>query len=299
MRWFFGIPLAILVPMHGLVVLDKPAGITSHRALAPVKATAGRGVRVGHAGTLDAFATGVLIVMVGDATRLFDSLGTLEKEYEAVVRFGEETDTLDPEGEVVRRVHPGPDAPPGLTEAVAALVGEIDQVPPVYSALKVKGRRASDRARSGESPELAPRRVTIHAAEIYGSTWPDVGLRIRCSSGTYVRAIARDLGVAIGLPARLEALRRTAIGPFRTPTAAGEVVSMYDALAATAVPTVAIDGDRIVDFGHGRAVPVDRPECGLVGVVDEDRRVVLGLARIESGILRPSRVFADGRPTAG
>ncbi|MEN8150397.1 MAG: tRNA pseudouridine(55) synthase TruB [Planctomycetota bacterium] len=286
--------------MHGLIVLDKPAGVTSHRALAPVKASLPRGTKVGHAGTLDSFATGVLIVMVGDGTRLFDALGMLPKEYEAVVRFGEETDTLDPVGEIVRREHPGPQELHDLAGAVAPLVGEIDQVPPVYSALKVGGRRASDRVRSGETPELAPRRVTIYDLDILpGPEWPDVGLRVRCSSGTYVRAIARDLGASLGLPARLESLRRTAIGPFRAPTAAGEVVPMFDALAATPVTRVALEGDHVVDFGHGRPVAVDRADADLVGVVDEDRRAVLGLARVEAGVLRPSRVFADGRPNSG
>ena len=286
--------------MHGLLVLDKPPAVTSHRALAPVKDSLPQRTKVGHAGTLDSFATGVLLVMIGDGTRLFDALGTLPKEYEATVLFGEETDTLDPEGEVVRVSDPGPDAPADLANALATLTGEVYQVPPSFSALKVNGRRASDRVRSGETPDLAARRVTIYDAEVLGTDWPRARIRIRCSSGTYVRSIARDLGAALDLPARLDALRRTAIGPFRPPpdelSLPDDLISLYDAIRATAVPLVPLEADRIVDFGHGRLIPVDRPDAGLVGVVSDARQAMLGLARVEAGVLRPSRVFAEGRP---
>ena len=289
--------------MHGLLVLDKPPDVTSHRALAPVKASLPRGTKVGHAGTLDSFATGVLLVMIGDGTRLFDALGTLPKEYEATVLFGEETDTLDPDGEVVRVSDPGADAPADLAVSLTGLTGEVDQVPPSFSALKVNGRRASDRVRDGETPDLAARRVTIYDAEVLGTDWPRARILIRCSSGTYVRSIARDLGAALGLPARLDALRRTAIGPFRPPpdelSLPDGLISLYDAIQATAVPLVPLERDRIVDFGHGRPIPVDRPDAGLVGVVSDARKTVLGLARVEAGVLRPSRVFADGRPDVG
>jgi len=296
--------------MHGLVILDKPAGVTSHRALAPVKAAVPRGVRVGHAGTLDPFATGVLLVLIGDATRLFDAVGTLEKEYEANVLFGEETETLDPEGKVVRKADPGPTTPDGLADALAALTGEVDQIPPAFSALKVGGRRASDRARAGEIPELSPRRVTIHEMAIMEHEWPRVRIRVRCGSGTYVRAIARDLGTAIGLPARLDALRRTAIGPFLAAdglapdAAAGRteiraaLVPSFRVVTKTDVPRVSLKAGEAGDFGHGRPLPVDRPDADFVAVVLDDPELLLGLGRVEAGVLRPSRVFADGRTLA-
>ena len=168
---------------------------------------------MGHAGTLDPFATGLLIAASGKMTRIAGLLTDLDKEYEAVFRFGEETDTLDTEGKTVATA-PVPDIG-ALREAFGAFSGEITQVPPAFSAVKINGRRAYERARNGQSIDMPERRVTIH--ELTEISWnsPDLTVRIRCSKGTYIRSIARDLALACGSRGYCLELRRTAIGPFR------------------------------------------------------------------------------------
>lgn len=277
--------------MHGLIVLDKPAGVTSHDALDPVKKRAGRGVRVGHAGTLDPFATGVLLALVGDATRLADLALRLPKTYEATVRFGVATDTLDPEGEVVERADPGAVAPADLEAALAKFAGEIEQVPPAHSALKVGGRRAYRLAREGKPVELPPRRVTVHAIGLRSVAWPEAVLRIECGSGTYVRSIARDLGAALSLPAHLTALRRTAIGPFSADDAGDSLLPPLAVVRAAGLPEVSIPLEDARRFVAGAPVPAAVAD-GLVAVLRDDVPALLGLARAERGRLRPAKVLS-------
>ncbi len=198
---------------HGLVVVDKPGGLTSHGVVARVRRLAGTR-KVGHAGTLDPMATGVLVLGVGRATRLLGHLMLTEKAYDATILLGRSTTTDDAEGEVVAEHDVS-----GLTEEavrreLARFVGEIDQVPTAVSAIKVDGRRAYERVRAGEEVVLKSRRVTVHELEVVEMALPEVRVRMRCSSGTYVRAIARDLGDALGVGGHLTALRRTAVGPF-------------------------------------------------------------------------------------
>lgn len=202
----------------GLVLLDKPAGISSFQCLAPVKrALATR--RAGHAGTLDPFATGLLGVLAGRATRLAPLLSGLQKRYLAAIRFGVETDTLDPEGRVVREA-PVPELE-RIRAALPALLGKIRQRPPAYSAVRVGGRRAYALARRGEQPELPLREVTVTAADLLQWQPPDLTAALTVSAGTYVRSWARDLGAAAGSCAYVVRLQRTAIGPFGS----GEAVS--------------------------------------------------------------------------
>jgi tRNA pseudouridine55 synthase len=196
---------------NGLVLLDKPAGLTSFAALGAVKRGLRTG-RVGHAGTLDRFATGLLIALTGRLTRLVDLVGGLDKRYHAVLRLGVETDTLDPEGEIVAE-GPLPDLA-SLQSAAAFFRGPVEQSPPAYSALHVNGRRAHALAREGRAPELPPRRVTIHCLEILRFEPPELELAVHCSKGTYVRSLARDLGRRAGSCAHLRSLRRVSIGPF-------------------------------------------------------------------------------------
>jgi tRNA pseudouridine55 synthase len=200
-------------PVSGLVVVDKPGGLTSHDVVARVRRLAGTR-KVGHAGTLDPMATGVLLVGVNRATRLLGHLMLTEKAYDATIRLGETTTTDDAEGQVVetRPVD-------ALTEAVvrstaAGFVGDIEQVPTAVSAIKVDGKRAYQRVREGEEVELAARPVVVHDLTVHAVRLPDVEVSVRCSSGTYVRAIARDLGRELGVGGHLTALRRTAVGPF-------------------------------------------------------------------------------------
>ena len=200
------------------MLLDKPEGISSFKALGPVK-RALRGSKVGHTGTLDPFASGLMIALCGRLTKLASQLTNLEKTYEAVFHFGRETETLDPEGRVV-----GEGDVPGLERIAGEIVGfkgSISQRPPAYSAIHVNGRRAYERARSGESVELPMRTVFVREIQTIDWTPPELRLRMTVSSGTYVRSIARDLAYACGTVAYVSALRRVSVGPWDVRNAVG------------------------------------------------------------------------------
>ena len=230
-------------PRGGLVVVDKPTGMTSHDVVARVRRFAGTR-RVGHAGTLDPMATGVLIVGVGRATRLLGHLSLHDKDYLATARLGQSTDTDDAEGRLIEVRRSSGIAREAIARAARALVGDIEQRPPGVSAIKVEGKRAYARVRAGEDVVLAPRRVHVERFEILGvrphDDVIDVDFEVRCSSGTYVRALARDLGASLGVGGHLTALRRTRVGgfdltrarPLEALESAFELISLDDAAAA-------------------------------------------------------------------
>jgi tRNA pseudouridine55 synthase len=201
----------------GLVVVDKPAGLTSHDVVARVRRLAGTR-KVGHAGTLDPMATGVLVLGVNRATRLLGHLTLTDKAYDATVRLGATTVTDDAEGDVVSTTPADGVTDGALRAALGPLTGEIEQVPSAVSAVKVDGRRAYKRVREGEQVELPARPVTVHELTVLDVRREpglvDVDVRVVCSSGTYVRALARDLGAALGVGGHLTALRRTRVGPY-------------------------------------------------------------------------------------
>jgi len=280
----------------GVLVLDKAAGISSAKALNETKQRFGRKTKVGHAGTLDPFATGILLALVGDATRLSALAMALPKTYRATVRFGWQTDTLDPDGEVVAEVDPGPGAPAGLEDAARALVGSIEQMPPAYSALKVDGRRAYDLARAGQQPELESRTVEVYDLTIESVSWPRVEISVHCGQGTYIRAIARDLGAALGLPASLEALRRTAIGPFST--ARDELHDPLELARAAQVDEVVLDRATALRFACGAVVPIDAPDADPCAVLMKDRLLndrLIGLGAVRHAMLSPRSVLSRAR----
>ncbi len=197
----------------GVLVVHKEEGVTSHDVVARVRRVVGRGVSVGHAGTLDPFATGVLVVVIGRATKLVPVFVGLDKVYDATLRLGRVTTTDDRTGDTIAEC--GVRVTPAEVEAACVrFVGAIDQVPPQVSAVRVGGERMYRRARRGESVTLAPRRVTIHAIDVASVEGPLVRLHVRCGSGTYVRALARDLGAVLGVGGSLEALVRLEVGPF-------------------------------------------------------------------------------------
>jgi tRNA pseudouridine55 synthase len=212
-----------LVPESGLVIVAKSAGMTSHDVVARIRKLAGT-KRVGHAGTLDPMATGVLVIGIEKATRLLGHLALTDKAYSATIRLGQSTVTDDAEGEVLPQADNAAAANDvsleALRAAIVGLTGEIEQVPPKVSAIKVNGQRAYKLTRAGAAPELAARPVTIRQFSITGTRRDvdliDIGAVIRCSSGTYIRALARDLGAALGTGGHLTALRRTAVGPYTT-----------------------------------------------------------------------------------
>jgi tRNA pseudouridine55 synthase len=256
----------------GLVVVDKAPGMTSHDVVARVRRLAGTR-KVGHAGTLDPMATGVLVLGVDRATRLLGHLMLTEKSYDATVRLGVSTTTDDAEGEVVEtRAVDGVD-PEAVRAELARFVGDIEQVPTAVSAIKVDGKRAYARVRDGEQVELKARPVTIHSLEVLDQRvvgeWLDVDISVRCSSGTYIRAIARDVGAALGVGGHLTALRRTAVGSFdlsvaRTLEQLAEdfaVLPIADAARAT-FPGVELDDEQAAHVRFGRALDLPLPEDG-------------------------------------
>lgn len=265
----------------GLLVIDKPDGMTSHQVVAAVRRALGTR-KVGHAGTLDPMATGVLIVGVGPATRLLGHLALRDKAYLATIRLGESTTTDDREGAVVTRAVPGTvDAldEDAVGAALAALVGEISQVPSSVSAIKVDGKRAYDLARSGVAVELKARRVTVSRLQPLGWQRPapgllDVDIEVECSTGTYVRALARDAGVALGVGGHLTRLRRTRVGPWGVEEAValdrlgepGHLISLADA-AARAFPAVVVESAEMADLRHGRRIPWPEGHDGTIALV--------------------------------
>jgi tRNA pseudouridine55 synthase len=255
---------------EGVILVDKPAGVTSHDVVAGQRRRLGRNVKVGHAGTLDPFATGLLLVLVGRATRVQRFLMALPKRYETVARLGWTSTTGDPEGEVAPGTHP--------PEPLHLPTGVIRQRPHAYSAVKIGGRRAYARARAGEQVEVPEREVEVMRFE---ERWRDgdrVAFEIACSSGTYVRSLIADLGDAYCLE-----LRRTAIGAFDVADADPErLIGLDDALSF--LPEVTLTGDAARRAGHG--VAVEAPAEGVVRLRDEDGLIALAEPR-PGGLVKP------------
>src|SRR5262249_38706790 len=200
---------------HGLLVIDKPGGMTSRAAVDRAQGWFPRGTRIGHTGTLDPLASGVLVLCVGVATRLGEYVQRMEKVYRAGIRLGARSDTDDADG-VVTPVAGAQLPDRALVEDVLrTFVGEVEQVPPAYSAAKVTGRRAYALARRGDDVQLAPRKVNIYDIRLLSYDYPQLELEVRCGKGTYIRSLARDVGERLGCGGLIESLRRTRVGPFR------------------------------------------------------------------------------------
>ena len=306
--------------MDGVLVIAKPAGPTSHDVVGLVRRLSAT-KRVGHGGTLDPFASGVLPVFLGKATRLVEYHLHDRKRYRATVCFGASSTTDDLEGALTPAVGRAPDRA-AVEAALSSFRGEIEQVPPAYSAIKVAGRRAYALARAGQSVELSPRRVTISSIVIVDwddstSGEPVAIVDVECSAGTYVRSLARDLGTAVGSAAYLGALTRTASGPFvlddavpldRVRAAAEEGPEALAALlrpidaGLDELPTVAVPDPAVIGLGRGQSIGVPpgsgRIETGTpVRLVDSGGRLV-AIARLEGTKLAPDKVLIDP-PAAG
>jgi tRNA pseudouridine55 synthase len=204
----------------GLILLNKPPGMTSFDALRDIKRILGTG-KVGHTGTLDKFAEGLLLVLTGRALKLSQWFTHCDKQYEGTICFGVETDTLDPEGAVIANA-PLPSRE-NVEQAISQFLGEIEQAPPAYSAIHIDGERASALARRGETPEMQKRPVTIHRLELLSWEPPCAKIFVHCSSGTYIRSLARDISLAAGSRSHLTALLRTQVGGFRLENAISEI----------------------------------------------------------------------------
>ncbi|MFC7494847.1 MULTISPECIES: tRNA pseudouridine(55) synthase TruB [unclassified Nocardioides] len=279
----------------GLVVVDKPGGMTSHDVVSRVRRLAGTR-KVGHAGTLDPMATGVLVLGVNRATRLLGHLMLTEKAYDATIRLGVSTSTDDAEGEVTATVATDGLDEAGIRSAAAEFVGDLMQVPTAVSAIKVDGKRAYQRVRDGEEVELKARPVTVHELVVTDVRGDELDVSVRCSSGTYIRAIARDLGARLGVGGHLTALRRTAVGPYSLADAhtldalADDFTMMPIAAAARAAfPAVELDDRQAGDVRVGR--PLDVEVAGLSAVFAPDGEF-LALYEQKEGRARPVAVFA-------
>jgi tRNA pseudouridine55 synthase len=284
----------------GLVVVDKPGAMTSHDVVARIRRIADTR-KVGHAGTLDPMATGVLLVGVNRATRLLGHLALTEKAYDATIRLGEATTTDDAEGEVVRRTAAGHLTEEDVRSAAKGFLGDIEQRPSAVSAVKVEGRRAYARVRAGEEVELPARRVTVHELRVDEVRSEGDGLAVdvsvRCSSGTYVRALARDLGEVLGVGGHLTSLRRTAVGPFgldraHSLDALAERLELLDlsGVAREAFPTYRLDPEQAAHVRHGRPLEVVLGAPAPVAMLDAEDRF-LALYEQRGGTARPVAVF--------
>jgi tRNA pseudouridine55 synthase len=274
----------------GILLVDKPGGMTSHDVVARARRVLSVR-RIGHAGTLDPMATGLLVLGVGTATRLLGHLSGHDKTYEATIRLGQSTVTDDREGELLTTTPAGHLDDDAVRAALAAQTGPLLQVPSAVSAVKVAGRRAYDRVRAGEDVVLEPRAVTVHRLDVRRITRPtadlvDVEVTVTCTAGTYIRAIARDAGVTLGVGGHLTALRRTASGPFVT----GQAAPVEDAAAAlaagggpgviglteaatTVFPARALTTEEATAVGYGQRVPATGAP-GLSAAVDPQGRLV-------------------------
>ena len=276
--------------VHGLLVIDKPGGMTSRAAVNRVQGWFPRGTRIGHAGTLDPLATGVLVVCLGQATRLTEYVQRMEKTYRAGLLLGARSDTDDVEGQVIPLSVGSPPAPDDVVHKLQTFVGEIAQVPPAYSAAKITGRRAYDLARQGKAIDLQPRTVHIHAINLLAYDYPHLEIDVRCGKGTYIRSLARDLGERLGCGALIESLRRTRIGPFFVENAIsvdlpGETARsqlLPISLAVADLPHVVLELPQIERLGHGQHVPLQKLafESQEVAVFDPSN-VLIGVATFD------------------
>lgn len=290
--------------MFGLLNLDKPRGMTSRDAVNRVQRLARR-VKMGHAGTLDPLAEGVLVLCLGQATRLIPHVQRMPKTYLGCFQLGLRSDTEDVDG----RVEEVRDAPrvsrEQLEQVLPRFMGRISQVPPAYSALKVGGRRAHELAREGRRVELAARTIHIHALRLLKFDYPYFSLHIRCGSGTYVRSLGRDVARAVGSEAVMTALERTAIGPFQRADAGRlddlSAENLADhllpaRLAVADLPQVDLRGEEIERLRRGQPIERSLAESApeIAGLDEGGRLVALLAPGARPGVWRPVRNFTDG-----
>jgi len=289
--------------ISGVLVVDKPVGMTSHDVVQSIRK--GTNIRrVGHTGTLDPRASGVLVILVGPAVRLSEYVSASDKRYQAIIQLGTTTDTYDSDGRVLSS-SPVEITEEQFNEVLQEFVGEIEQVPPPYSAIKVKGRKAYDMAREGEEVELKPRTINVYNLELLEWAPPEAVIDVYCSSGTYVRSLAHDLGEMIGCGAHLVGLRRTKSGrftlrdavPLRKLREAFEdgTWSKYLIPAAEALsdwPALELNTEELDTVRHGRRIPAD-PGIGKMVRAVSDQGELVGLLELdpETNEWQPKKVF--------
>jgi len=285
--------------MFGLLNINKPVGPTSHDVVAAARRRLGRGVKVGHAGTLDPFADGVLVLCVGAATRLAGYVQARPKRYLATVRLGATSSTDDSEGEITAADAASPPAASAVEEVLREFVGTIEQIPPAHSAVHVGGRRAYQLARAGEQLDLPPRTVTVHSIELMSYDYPLLAVEVACGTGTYIRAIARDVGEAIGVGGYCERLTRTAVGAFgieeaiRPDQLDPAEHLLPPTLALEHLPRIEAGPDWLGRIANGSRVALHAPHApGEVAVLAPTGQLIaLATVAPDGRTLRPVKVF--------
>ena len=290
--------------IHGFVIVDKPTGMTSHDVVHQIRKLANT-KKVGHAGTLDPDATGVLVVGLGKATRLLTFIVADNKTYQATIRLGQSRTTDDAQGEIIETKSCQELNENLIKSEIEKFVGDIEQIPSSVSAIKVDGKRAYDLVRQGENVTLLPRSIHISAIDIHEinkvEDFIDVSVTVHCSSGTYIRALARDLGNNLNVGGHLTGLRRTQSGQWSITNAQKlvdlkssnmTVISMAQ-VAISIFPSVTIGNDETQDFIHGRSVRVTHTPAETIAVVDNKPSLV-ALAHGDGVMLKPHTVFATG-----
>ena len=290
--------------ISGVLVVDKPIGLTSHDVVQIVRK--GTNIRrAGHTGTLDPRASGVLVILIGPAVRLSEYVSASDKRYQAVVRLGASTDTYDADGRILSTSPIDKITEEQFEDALTNFVGEIEQIPPPYSAIKIKGRKAYEMAREGEEVDLAPRRINVYSLELLEWAPPEAVIDVYCSSGTYVRSLAHDLGEKLGVGAHLIGLRRTKSGrftlrdavPLRKLREAFEDGTWYQYLipAAEALsdwPAIDLTQEQMDALRHGHRIAAEEGEEGMVrGVSDQGELVALMEYVSETAEWQPKKVF--------
>jgi tRNA pseudouridine55 synthase len=290
--------------IHGFVIVDKPAGMTSHDVVHQIRKLANT-KKVGHAGTLDPDATGVLVVGLGKATRLLTFIVADNKTYQATIRLGQSRTTDDAQGEIIETKNCEKITEESIKKELDKFVGDIQQIPSSVSAIKVDGKRAYDLVRQGEKVELAPRSVHISAIDVHEikkiDEFIDVAVTVHCSSGTYIRAIARDLGNSLQVGGHLTNLRRTQSGQWSITNAnkltdlkPGSLPIISMAQVATSIfPSVTIGQAETEDFIHGRSVRTTHTPAETIAVIDKTPSLI-ALAHGDGLTLKPHVVFASG-----
>lgn len=290
--------------VSGVLVIDKPVGLTSHDVVQIIRR--GTGIRrAGHTGTLDPRASGVLVILIGPAVRLSEYVSASDKRYQATIRLGSATNTYDSEGRVVSSASVDGLSEDQFKKVLESFIGEIEQVPPPFSAVKIKGRKAYEMAREGEEVDLRPRKIKVYSLDILEWAPPEVVIDVYCSSGTYVRSLANDLGQALGTGAHLVGLRRTKSGrftlrdavPLRRLKEAFDAGDWYQYLipAADALgdwPMVELDADQVELIRHGHRVPAQPGSKGWArGVSEQGDLVALLEHDDETNEWQPRKVF--------
>lgn len=280
--------------MNGLLVIDKPAGMTSRDVVNRAQLWFPKKTKLGHTGTLDPLATGVLVVCVGAATRLAEYVQAMGKTYRTRILLGHRSDTDDADGSVTAVAGATPVPEQAIRAALPRFVGTISQTPPAYSALKVAGQRAHDLARSGADVKLAARPVSVYRIDLLGYEWPHLDLEIDCGKGTYIRSIARDLGDALGVGGLVQTLRRTRVGPFTAEQGVGlDAADVRDRLrpmgeAVAELPRVDLAGEHATRFRQGQRVACTAKDAETAAVFGGGE--LLGIGEVSGGRVRPKVV---------